>query len=92
MWAPLLSLSLRLFGNAVAGGTLMSLVYTAFSSLGDTVITAANESLHLGSFFAPLITPILHAYFDLMSGFIQVTVFISLTTILVGQEIPEEDT
>lgn len=90
MWSPLLSLSLRLFGNAVAGGTLMTLIYSAFTNLGANVITFANESLKVGSFFAPFITPVLHAYFDLISGFIQVTVFISLTTIFVGQEIPEE--
>ena len=91
MWAPLLSLTLRLFGNAVAGGTLMALLYDSLSSMGDVVIESANESLHAGAFITPFVTPILHAYFDLFSGLIQVTVFISLTTILVGQEIPEEE-
>lgn len=91
MWAPLLSLSLRLFGNAIAGSTLMSLIYGFFNSLGDKVISLAGEGLQAGSFIAPFVASILHAYFDLFSGFIQVTVFISLTTILVGQEIPEED-
>ena len=91
MWAPLLSLTLRLFGNAVAGGTLMALLYDSLSSMGDAIITSAGESLHAGAFITPFITPVLHAYFDLFSGFIQVTVFISLTTILVGQEIPEEE-
>ena len=91
MWAPVLSLTLRLFGNAVAGMTLMSLLYAFFGSIGPAVITAAGESLTVGSFVAPVVTFILHAYFDLFSGFIQTTVFISLMTIFTGQEIPEEE-
>lgn len=89
MWAPVLSLTLRLFGNAVAGMTLMSLMYAFFNSLGPTVFTIAGEEMHAGSLVAPFITPVLHAYFDLFSGLIQTTVFISLMTILTGQEIPE---
>lgn len=96
MWAPLLSLSLRLFGNAVAGWTLMTLLYTAIGSIGDSVISFVNaagatDALHVGGMIAPYITTILHAYFDLFSGLIQTTVFISLTTIFLGQEVPEED-
>ena len=90
MWAPALSLTLRLFGNAVAGMTLMSLLYTFLGSLGPAVIDTAGESLRLGGFIAPIVTPILHAYFDLFSGLIQTVVFISLMTIFTGQEIPEE--
>ena len=41
-------------------------------------------------FLSPIPTAILHAYFDLFSGLIQTVVFIFLTTIFVGQEIPEE--
>lgn len=91
MWAPLLSLTLRLFGNAVAGMTLMSLLYTFLGSLGPALFNVASESMHLGGVVGPLITPLLHAYFDLFSGLIQTTVFISLMTILTGQEIPEEE-
>lgn len=90
MWAPLLSLTLRLFGNAVAGMTLMSLLYAFLGSLGPSLFQIAGESVHIGFFLAPFISPVLHAYFDLFSGFIQTTVFISLLTILTGQEIPEE--
>ena len=90
MWAPALSLTLRLFGNAVAGMTLMSLLYTFLGSLGPAVIDTAGESLRLGGFIAPIVTPILHAYFDLFSGLIQTVVFISLMIIFTGQEIPEE--
>lgn len=91
MWSPVLSLTFRLFGNAVAGMTLMSLLYTFVGSLGPAVITVTGESLHVGGFIAPFVTPLLHAYFDLFSGLIQTTVFISLMTIFTGQEIPDED-
>ncbi len=91
MWAPLISLTLRLFGNATAGYVLMSLIYEAVGSIGNQVCTLATESVHVGNFIAPFITPVLHAYFDLFSALIQTTVFISLTAIFVGQEIPEEE-
>lgn len=92
MWAPLLSLSLRLFGNAVAGWTLMTLIYTVGNSIGDIAIAtfANSDILGIGGVIVPFVTPVLHAYFDLFSGFIQTTVFISLTTIFFGQEVPEE--
>lgn len=95
MWAPLLSLTMRLFGNALAGWTLMTIMYGAFNSLGDSVINfivgGQAQSMGAGSFIAPFITPILHAYFDVFSGIIQTTVFIFLTMIFVANEGPEED-
>lgn len=91
MWAPVLSLTLRLFGNAVAGMTLMGLLYAFLGSLGPALFEIAGETAHLGTFIAPVITPILHAYFDLFSGFIQTTVFLSLMVIFTSQEIPEEE-
>ena len=91
MWAPVLSLTLRLFGNAVAGMTLMSLLYAFLGGIGNTLFTIAGEAVHTGTIIAPFITSILHAYFDLFSGFIQTTVFISLMTILTGQEVPETE-
>lgn len=91
MWAPLLSLSMRLFGNAIAGWTLMTLVYGAFNSIGNQVVTLAGSGMYAGSFIAPFITPVLHAYFDLFSGLIQTVVFIFLTMIFVANEGPEEE-
>lgn len=91
MWAPVLSLTLRLFGNAVSGMTLMSLLYAALGNIGSELFKIGGDSITAGSLISPFVTPILHAYFDLFSGFIQTTVFISLMTILTGQEIPEEE-
>lgn len=91
MWAPLLSLTLRLFGNAIAGYTLMTLVYSALEGLSTKIFSGLVAGEWSSVFIAPFVTPILHAYFDLFSGLIQTVVFISLTTIFIGQEIPEEE-
>ncbi|MDD6302811.1 MAG: F0F1 ATP synthase subunit A [Bacillales bacterium] len=81
MWAPLLSLTFRLFGNAIAGYVIMNLFYWAF----ENIFTFAG-----GLTFAPIITPIFHAYFDVFSGFIQTTVFTLLSMALIKNEVPLE--
>ena len=95
MWAPLLSLSMRLFGNALAGWTLMTLIYSAMNSIGNVAITfvvnGMEQYFYFGSFLSPIVTPILHAYFDLFSGFIQTTVFLFLSMIFISNEGPEDD-
>ena len=92
MWAPLLSLTLRIFGNALSGFVIMSILYSALEGLSASVFAALEPMIGSWNqvFLAPLVTWILHLYFDLWSGFIQTTVFLSLTTIYVGQEIPED--
>lgn len=92
MWAPLLSLTLRLFGNALSGFVIMNIVYFGLQNLSAAVFASLEASMGSWNevFFAPFIAWILHLYFDLFSGFIQTTVFLSLTTIYVGQEAPEE--
>ena len=92
MWAPLLSLTMRLFGNALAGWTVMTLIYAVFKGMGNAVITFIDGStLNGGAFIAPIVTPFLHAYFDLFSGLIQTTVFLFLSMIFISNEGPEED-
>src|SRR5574344_109530 len=91
MWAPLLSLTLRLFGNALSGYVLMNIVYYSLESLSTMIFGTFIPGDWSGIFIAPLIAPILHLYFDLFSALIQTMIFISLTTIFIGQEIPDED-
>ena len=43
------------------------------------------------NFSALFITPVLHAYFDVFSGYIQSLVFIYLSCQFVAQEIPNDD-
>ena len=89
MWAPLLSLTLRMFGNAVAGWALLTIVEYALRDLSAMVFSfIGNEWNQV--FLAPIPLALLHAYFDLFSGFIQTFVFILLTSVFIGQEIPED--
>jgi|LAHS01.1.fsa_nt_gb F-type H+-transporting ATPase subunit a len=94
MWAPLLSLSLRLFGNALSGFALMYIDYY-FLELAATAILRVPITMPLNTpaeiWLAPFITSWLHLYFDLFSGVIQTLVFISLTMIWVSQEDPDEE-
>ena len=66
-------------------------MYSAIGSLGDVVIEYANQSMHVGGFIAPFVTPVLHAYFDLFSGLIQTVVFLFLSMIFIANEGPEDD-
>ena len=90
MWAPLLSISLRIFGNAISGFTLMSIVYWALDSLSFSIFGFLGKPLGY-MILPPLITPVLHAYFDLFSGLIQTMIFIMLTMVLVSQEDPDPE-
>lgn len=93
MWAPLLSLTLRLFGNVIAGWTILTIVEAALKELSALIISVipiVNNPFYLEVLIVPFPKAILSLYFDLFSSFIQTSVFILLTAILVGQEIPEE--
>lgn len=95
MWAPLLSMSLRMFGNALSGYCIMGLVYFGLESLSTQIFTgtmpnSTSDIAPSALLFAPIATPILHAYFDLFSGFIQTLVFSMLTMINILQEQAEE--
>lgn len=81
-FSSLLSMSLRLFGNILAGGILMSLVYSATGYVSGLIADF--------NFLGPIIAPVLHAYFDVFAGFIQTLIFITLTVVFVGNEIPDE--
>lgn len=78
MWSPVLSLTLRLFGNALAGYFVMTLIYVGFSG----IIPGTMAGLAI----SPVIASLGHLYFDLFDGFIQLTVFCMLTMINVSSE------
>jgi F-type H+-transporting ATPase subunit a len=82
--APLVSMSVRLFGNITSGSIILMLVYafTAYLSSLIPVIGAFN-------FIGPFIAPFLHFYFDLFVGAIQMFIFISLTTVFIGNELSQ---
>lgn len=80
--APLISLSMRLFGNIVAGSILLSLIYSFTGYLSQYVINF--------NFLGPVIAPIFHAYFDVFAGFIQTLVFVTLSSILISLEASDD--
>lgn len=68
-----ISLSLRLFGNLLAGTIIVGLVYTMMRSLGVFGV--------LGFTF----TPFLHGYFDIFSGLIQTYIFFTLASFFLSE-------
>ena len=88
-FSTMVSMSLRLFGNILCGGIMMQLIYSFCQFLSNAIAGLFGASGAF-NFLAPIMTPILHAYFDLFSGFIQTLVFVTLTVVLVGNDIPEE--
>ena len=79
--APLISLSMRIFGNIVSGSILMSLVYMATGYLSGLLFSFIPIDI-----VAPLITPVLHAYFDVFAGFLQTFIFVTLSSVYIAME------
>jgi F-type H+-transporting ATPase subunit a len=89
VWAPLVSMSFRIFGNILSGIILMTLVYALMGSISSAIFSFLPTGLN-SIFIAPFVTPWLHLYFDLFSAFIQTLVFISLSMLLIAQEGPSK--
>lgn len=64
-----LSMSLRLFGNILAGGIIMALIYQGTMSLSPLLSIS--------------VAPLFHAYFDIFAGMIQAFVFVLLTLVTI---------
>ncbi|HEY4538189.1 MAG TPA: F0F1 ATP synthase subunit A [Erysipelothrix sp.] len=79
--SPLISLSLRMFGNILSGTVIMTLVYSFGAWLSSFVPVIGKFN-----FMGVILAPALHLYFDLFSGFLQAFLFISLSTIMIGVE------
>lgn len=89
MWAPLLSMTLRMFGNAIVGWILLGLLNASLENASAALFSFINSGANQ-IFIVPIATPLLHAYFDLFSGFIQTMVFVFLTALFIAQERPED--
>ncbi|QIK69731.1 F0F1 ATP synthase subunit A [Erysipelothrix sp. HDW6C] len=79
--APLISLSLRLFGNVLSGTVIMTLLYTFTGWLSSFIPLIGGFN-----FVGVIVAPVLHLYFDMFSAFLQAFIFISLTSILIAVE------
>ncbi len=75
-FAPLISISFRLFGNMIGGSTIMYLIYHVTGFIWGKIPVVGELNL-LGS----MIAPALHFYFDVFDGFIQAFVFTLLTMV-----------
>jgi len=103
MWAPIISTTMRLFGNCLAGTIICGLAQWALSLLSNSLfglVGIGGEIASLSSywnqfpywtgiFLAPIPLGTLNLYFGLFSGFIQTLVFGSLTALWIAQERPE---
>ncbi|MBS5587972.1 MAG: F0F1 ATP synthase subunit A [[Clostridium] spiroforme] len=81
--SPLISISMRLFGNILSGSILMTLVYQFTSYLSSFIIDF--------NFLGPIIAPVLHCYFDIFAGCIQTLVFVTLSSILIMMENSDDE-
>ena len=87
LFSPLLSMSMRLFGNILSGSIIMQMFYAAMGMLSNKLLP------FLGGIIDPLgaaLGSVLHLYFDIFSGFIQMYVYIMLTMAFIGTRIPDD--
>ncbi len=89
-FSTMISMSIRLFGNILCGTIMMQLIYGAAQGLSNLIASCFGAQGGVFNFMAPIIAPVLHAYFDLFAGFIQTLVFVTLTMVLIGNDMPEE--
>lgn len=74
-----ISLTMRLFGNILAGSIITLLVYTLIKNLAPW------------GYFGLTLTPFLHMYFDIFSGVIQTYIFFTLGSFFLGQQVSKEE-
>lgn len=84
-FSPLISLSFRLFGNMIAGATIMYLIYHFTGWLWGFIPVLGEFNL-----VGPIIAWPLHIYFDLFDGLVQAFVFTLLTMIYWSLEVPAD--
>lgn len=89
-FSTMASMALRLFGNITCGGIMMQLIYWGAQLASNAIAGLFGAQGSVFNFMAPIITPLLHAYFDLFAGFIQTLVFVTLTMVLIGNDMPDE--
>ncbi len=89
MWTPIISTSLRMFGNALAGSVVIGLVNWATKMASTAIFGFMGEAGQI--VLGPLFIGVFNLYFSLFSGAIQTLVFASLNAVWIGQEMPEDD-
>lgn len=74
-----ISLTMRLFGNILAGTIISLLIYTLIKSIAPW------------GYLGLTLTPFIHFYFDIFSGVIQTYIFFTLGTYFLGQQVSKEN-
>ena len=96
MWTPIISTTLRMFGNCLAGSVIIGLVNWALKNVSVMIFAswAGSYTNPLDSpaaiWFSPVFIAVLNLYFGLFSGYIQTLVFASLNGVWIGNEMPED--
>ena len=89
MWAPIISTSLRMFGNAIAGSVILALIDWALQNVSVLLFSSMGEWGRI--WLSPVPLAVLNLYFSLFSGFVQTLVFASLNAVWIGGEIPSPE-
>lgn len=74
-----ISLSLRLFGNMLAGSIIVGMVYSLLKGFMPFGIVGLA------------ITPVLHAYFDIFSGLIQTYIFFTIASFFLSDSMASDE-
>lgn len=86
---PILSTTLRMFGNALSGTIIISIITWALKRVSSLAFAFMGDGLS-SIWFAPIPVGVLNLYFALFSGFIQTLVFMSLNAVWIANERPDE--
>ena len=86
---PILSTTLRMFGNALSGTIMILFVQWALKGLSGLIFGFMGPNIST-LWLAPIPVGVLNLYFALFSGFIQTLVFISLNAAWISAERPAE--
>lgn len=87
MWTPIISTTLRMFGNGLSGFVIVGLVQWALQNASGALFSVSGQWGE--AWLAPIPMGILNLYFALFSGYIQTTVFVSLNAVWFANERPE---
>ncbi len=74
-----ISLTMRLFGNILAGSIITLLVYTLIKNIAPW------------GYLGLTLTPFLHMYFDIFSGVIQTYIFFTQGSFFLGQQVSKQE-
>lgn len=90
MWTPIISVTMRMFGNCLSGTIIIGLVQWAIGMLEASLFGFLPEGAQ-GIILSPIPSGILNLYFGLFSAYIQTTVYAFLCALWIAQEKPSEE-